>query len=792
MLITVITILLNLLQAGNAPIQIGTERQLMVDHHLVDSMNNLELELGSVRDEGPVFHFDQSWEGPFSGYSTVIQDDDRFLLYYRGLPEAGADGTNREVTCVAISDDGIHWTRPELNIHDVDGSASNNVILADVAPVTHNFSPFLDTKPGVDPDHRFKGLGGNEQTGLIAWTSPDGLHWKQLQEDPVVTGGMFDSQNVAFWSEAEQQYNCYMRTWTGDGYSGFRSISRSTSPDFINWSEPVEMTFGGVPMEHLYTNQTHPYFRAPNLYVAVAARFMPGRQVINDEQARQLGVNPSYFRDCSDAVLMTSRGGNTYDRTFMESFIRPGIGLENWVSRSNYPALNIVQTGESEMSLYVNQNYAQPTAELRRYSMRLDGLASISADSEQGEWITRPLTFTGDELEINFATSARGGIRIEIQDAQGNPMPGFTLDECVEQIGNEIERIVSWNQGSDLSSLRNQPVRLRFVMHDADLHAFRFTNKSPLTLRSVEKIWDQGPHNAFTDLIKHEGALYCTFREGESHVGGSNGTIRIVEKQKDGTWQSIAHLSEPGIDLRDPKLCRTPDGRLMLTCGASDYDGSRLRGLSSRVAFMDIPSDSTMPRIGRLQPVIVDPAVKSDRDWLWRVTWHDGTGYGVIYQPGDQGTTAKLVSTRDGIQYEHVSDLDIPGNPNEVTLRFRGNELFAIIRRERDPASLARSSPPYTSWSHVDLPEKLGGPDMIKWNDDSWLVAARQYHPDGPRTVLGHLTDDGEWTVLTTLPSGGDTSYPGLVLNDNELMVSYYSSHEGKSSIYVAELLSAP
>jgi hypothetical protein len=129
-----------------------------------------------------------------------------------------------------------------------------------------------------------------------------------------------------------------------------RWITRTTSKDFLSWSEPVDMSFGEAPPEHLYTNQTHPYFRAPHLYIGIAARFMPGRQVLTDEQARAINVDPGYFKDCSDNVLLTSRDGNRYDRTFMEGFIRPDIGPENWTSRTNYPALNVVPTGPSEMS----------------------------------------------------------------------------------------------------------------------------------------------------------------------------------------------------------------------------------------------------------------------------------------------------------------------------------------------------------------------------------------------------------------------------------------------------------
>ncbi|MCK4466646.1 MAG: hypothetical protein KAU83_13125, partial [Bacteroidales bacterium] len=267
---------------------------------------------------------------------------------------------------------------------------------------------------------------------------------------------------------------CYFRVWTEGGYKGFRTVSRTTSKDFVQWTDPVKMSFGDTPYEHLYTNQTHPYFRAPHIYIAIAARFMPGRQVLTEEQALLLDVNPKYFKDCSDAIFMTSRGGNRYVRTFMESFIRPGIGLQNWVSRSNYPALNVVQTGPAEMSIYIQQDYAQPSAYLRRYSMRLDGFASVSAPYKGGEMVTKPFTFSGEKLHLNFTTSAAGEIRVEIQDADGRPIPGYSLDDSQTLIGNEIERSVTWKNSEDVSKLAGKPIRLRFVMKDADLYALHF------------------------------------------------------------------------------------------------------------------------------------------------------------------------------------------------------------------------------------------------------------------------------------------------------------------------------
>lgn len=459
------------------PIQVESRIQPLVDRHLIESVDGVFLRLATPRDEGKVFQFDEPWEGRFCGYSTVIKDGDRYLLYYRGLPTAGKDLTTREVTCIATSKDGRSWSRPTIGRFEVDGTRQNNVILADAAPITHNFSPFLDSRPGVPTDQRFKALGGSENSGLIAFVSADGLEWRRVQDQAVITNGMFDSQNVAFWSEPEQCYVCYFRTWTGEGYSGYRTVSRATSPDFITWSKTVPMRFGDGPMEHLYTNQTHPYFRNPKISIAIAARFMPGRQVVDTERAKALGVDPGYFRDCSDAILMTTRGGDLYDRTFREGFLRPGLGLENWVSRSNYPALGVVQTGPTEMSVYMNADYAQPSAHLRRFTMRLDGFASMHAGADGGHWTTKPLLFTGDRLELNFATSAAGEILVELQDDDGTPIDGFSFEDASPTIGNEISKAVQWKGDPDLDSLAGRPIRICFRMRDADLFAFRFISQ---------------------------------------------------------------------------------------------------------------------------------------------------------------------------------------------------------------------------------------------------------------------------------------------------------------------------
>ncbi len=459
--------------AAEAPVDIGSRRELFVDDFLIKSLENVAVTLGTPQHQASVVTFDEPWEGRYCGYVTVFTDGDRYRMYYRGLPESGRDGSDNEVTCYAESKDGIHWIKPELELFSVREHPVNNVILAGMAPYSHNFTPFLNTRPGAPAQERYLAMAGTSETGLTTFASEDGLRWQMLNAG-VIREGAFDSQNVAFWSEAEECYLCYFRTWSEGDFGGYRWISRSTSSDFKNWSPPEVMTAGAAPPEHIYTNQTLSYYRAPHLYIALAARFMPERRVVSEEEARQLGIEGGYFKDCSDNVLMTSRGGNVYNRFFMEGFVRPGIGLENWTSRTNYPAWGIVPTGENEMSFYIQHNYGQPTARLDRYSLRPDGFCSIRAGYSGGTFITKPIRFAGSSLHINFSTSAAGAIRVALLNPDGSTIPGYDINACEEIIGNKIEHAVHWNGNTDVRAFSGTALCLKFEMKDADLFSVQF------------------------------------------------------------------------------------------------------------------------------------------------------------------------------------------------------------------------------------------------------------------------------------------------------------------------------
>lgn len=459
---------------GVEPREIGSRVEPFVDRFLIDRMEGCSLRLHTPLAREVVLKFNAPWEGAFSGYITVLKDRDLFRMYYRGLPIAGRDGSSDEVTCYAESLDGVNWVKPALGLFEIGGSRSNNVVLAGHAPFSHNFAPFIDQRPGVAAEQRFKALAGTTETGLHAFASSDGVRWKNLSQGPVLTNGAFDSQNVSFWSATENCYLMYLRTWTGGGFEGYRTISRSTSTDFLHWTPPEPMIFGEAPLEHLYTSQTQPYFRAPHLLIATPMRFLPGKQILSPEQARALGVEPGYAGDVAEAALMTSRGGTRYQRTFLEGFIRPGLDLGNWASRAGLTALGIVPTGPLEMSIYKQAHYAQASGHLIRYSLRTDGLSSVNAPFVGGEFLTHPLRFTGSQLRLNFSTGAAGFIQMEVLDASESGVAGKVLLQSRELVGDDVDRKVDWLGRSDLQSLEGIPIRLRFVMKDADLYALQF------------------------------------------------------------------------------------------------------------------------------------------------------------------------------------------------------------------------------------------------------------------------------------------------------------------------------
>ena len=227
----------------------------------------------------------------------------------------------------------------------------------------------------------------------------------------MITDGAFDSLNVAFWDSRRQCYVAIYREFV----QGVRTLKGATSRDFLSWTPGKLADYGNAPAEHLYTNATQPYFRAPQIYLAFPKRFVPWRKPFDD--VPMPGI--------SEAVFMSSRDGVHWDRRFLEAFVRPGRDRRDWVHRTHMPATGIVQTAPDELSIWVSRHYNFPDAWLERMTLRPDGFVSLHAGYHGGEALTKPIILEGDQIAFNYATSAVGSIRFEIQDLNGHPLPGL-------------------------------------------------------------------------------------------------------------------------------------------------------------------------------------------------------------------------------------------------------------------------------------------------------------------------------------------------------------------------------
>ncbi|MBR5924418.1 MAG: exo-alpha-sialidase [Bacteroidales bacterium] len=310
----------------------------------------------------------------------------------------------------------------------------------------------------------------------------------------------------------------------------------------------------------------------------------------------------------------------------------------------------------------------------------------------------------------------------------------------------------------------------------------------------VVRIWDQG-YSAFPSIVRYKGAWYISFREGVSHIFDENGIAagktRILRSRDGRRWKSVALLEKEGYDLRDPKLSVTPDGRLMVIQGGSVYVDKKLVQRTPQVSFSSDGRTFSDP-----QPV--EYPIPGGFAWFWRMTWHDGTGYTVNYGEADDNRL-ELLKTSDGVRFEIITDIALDGFPNETTVRFLPDgRMLMLIRREKEDkmAYLGISEAPYADWQLRPLPFRIGGPEIAVLPDGTLIIGGRAYLEDGDtKTCLWRGNVDGDFELWKTLPSGGDNSYPGFVVDGNELTVVYYSSHEltlpdgrPRAGIYLAKL----
>ena len=471
------------LQSATEPIHVGERLELFVDRHLIDEITgDAELKMHRPEPREVVLVTGEPWEGNTCAYYTIFEDSrdgkPLYRMYYRGshwIVET-KKASHPEVVCYAESNDGIKWVKPKLGLFEFNGSKENNIVWNGVG--THNFTVFKDKNPNCQPDARYKAIArgrslvkGDKASkhGLFVYKSKDGIHWKLYKDEPVITKGAFDSQNLAFWDPVEKQYRDYHRYFNSDRK---RDIMTSVSHDFVNWSEPVPINYEDGRSEHLYTNAIQPYDRAPHILIGFPTRYIP----------KGSAVAP---------LIMTGRDRLNFYK-WPEPVIPMSAPKDRAGNRSNYMTWGMLRLSgaREEISVYATEAYYEgPNSRLRRFVYRNNGFVSLHAGAgKTGELLTKPLTFCSATnpqglsflLMVDGDIHDGGSIQVSLVDEAGKEIPGFGAGQSKwNGKGGSIGSSVNWKNAdadkwSDLNSLSGRAIRLKIKITNADVYAFRF------------------------------------------------------------------------------------------------------------------------------------------------------------------------------------------------------------------------------------------------------------------------------------------------------------------------------
>lgn len=457
-------------------IDIGGRRELFVDDFLIDRLEGVRHTLHHPERREVVLTCDAPWESGAAAFYSIVEDEGVIRLFYRASSERESLKVEpRARIAIAESrDGGVSFSRPSLGRIEYEGSTDNNLIgQGDFIAIP---PAFLDTNPDCPYEHRYKGLT-SQWRELYAMSSPDGITWKLMQDEPVLTSGTFDTINTAFWDPSISAYRSFTRFFAdadldaaetdllGAGTTAVRSIQSSTSEDFLHWTDPVPHSYRDAhPRTQLYTNSTIRCPGAEHIYLAFPNRYVQHR--VPDPEFRAPGVN--------DSLFMCSRDCTTWTR-YLEAWVRPGLDPYNWTARNNYPTWGIVETSATEWSMYISEHYMREEVpvRIRRLSVRPWGFASIHGDYEGGTCLTKPFVFDGDDLMLNCSTSAAGSIRVSVLTEAGMPIDGYDAEEMDEYFGDSLSAPVRWKGERRIGALAGKPVRLRFELKDADVFSFQ-------------------------------------------------------------------------------------------------------------------------------------------------------------------------------------------------------------------------------------------------------------------------------------------------------------------------------
>lgn len=327
-------------------------------------------------------------------------------------------------------------------------------------------------------------------------------------------------------------------------------------------------------------------------------------------------------------------------------------------------------------------------------------------------------------------------------------------------------------------------------------------NGPKIRVENVRRVFHNGEHNAFTDLIRWKDKFWLTFRTcPDGHTVSSTSSIMILSSDDAKTWDIVHEFSVPLRDTRDPHFLAFK-GKLFVISGTwysgegklphQDYDINKHLGLC---VWTNDGKDWSAPQ----------QMEGTYGHYIWRAVTDGETAYLCGrrkrgYSEAESGAggasilEGALLESTDGLNWKFCSLFqDKKGNETAFEM-LPDRTILALSREQGSTSQLARSRPPYLTWDRKPLPLYVGGPLLAKWGDQM-LAGGRRNTDEGPKTALYWLIEN-ELKPIAELPSGGDNSYPGFVaIGDRHGLVSWYSSHEKDANgqpvtaVYLADVV---
>ncbi len=476
-------------------------KALFIDDRFVAEMDGLTRRFHQAKPytDNPVIHADRPWEGDAAFVDTglVIFDEDEglFKAWYQGGACYGPD--DRSCMCYALSEDGLHWEKPNLGQIEFEGGRDNNIaLLADC--MMHDPAVIIDHVE-ADPARRFKATwwGGRKNPsqpddwllGHCVGFSPDGVQWTEHPENPVWHG---DAEVGAPFDIARRDGNLVMYS-SADGH-GMRVVARTESDDFVDWKLPPELLFGYNEADEPGTEfggMAAIGYEGTHIGMLWVIRNLPGfsraewKEIVERNQRQgflgpPIQMNAAVCRTIHTELAVSSDGRNWQRANRDVPFIALG-GVGTWDECYSLAARPFVHDDKIWI-YYTGGGRSIPTPgatepeqigdwseDTGLATLRLDGFASLHAEGA-GELLTEPLELHGSEMTVNV-NAENGEVRTALLDAKGEPVPGYTIDQARPIRGNHLRAPVRWQSEHDMSRLRGETVQLRICLGKADLYS---------------------------------------------------------------------------------------------------------------------------------------------------------------------------------------------------------------------------------------------------------------------------------------------------------------------------------